>query len=129
MNANQIILKPLVSEKGTQLESQKTYSFLVARKATKIDVKNAIKTIFGADVAQVKIIITPSKSKQIRKGSAVKRAELKKAYVTLKNRAKLDLTKFSKDAKETKVKVAATKKAEPKETKAKKTAVKKTVKA
>lgn len=128
MNAHQIILKPLVSEKGTQLENIKTYSFLVAKKATKVDVKNAIKTIFGADVAQVKIVITPSKSKQLRKGSAVKRAELKKAYVTLRNRAKLDLTKFSKEAKETKVKVASAKKTEPKEPKAKK-AAKKTVKA
>ena len=128
MNAHHIILKPLVSEKGTQLESIKTYSFLVAKKATKVDVKNAIKTIFGADVAQVKIVITPSKSKQLRKGSAVKRAELKKAYVTLRNRAKLDLTKFSKEAKETKVKVASAKKTESKEPKAKK-AAKKTVKA
>jgi large subunit ribosomal protein L23 len=128
MNAHHIILKPLVSEKGTQLESIKTYSFLVAKKATKVDVKNAIKTIFGADVAQVKIVITPSKSKQLRKGPAVKRAELKKAYVTLRNRAKLDLTKFSKEAKETKVKVASAKKTESKEPKAKK-AVKKTVKA
>lgn len=128
MNAHQIILKPLVSEKGTQLESMKIYSFLVAKKATKIDVKNAIKAIFGVEAGEVKIVITPSKSKQVRKGPAIKRAELKKAYVTLKDRAKLDLTKLSKEAKETKVKVAS-KKAEPKETKAKKAPAKKTVKA
>jgi large subunit ribosomal protein L23 len=128
MNAHQIILKPLVSEKGTQLESIKTYSFLVAKKATKVDVKNAIKAIFGADAEEVRIVITPSKSKQVRKGPAMKRSELKKAYVTLKNRAKLDLTKLSKEAKETKVKVAS-KKAEAKEPKAKKAPAKKTVKA
>ena len=83
-------------------------------KGYQIDVKMAVKEIYGAQVDEVRMAYQRSKKRYMRKGVADKRSEAKKAYVTLKDKAKLDLTKFEKESnKGTKVvktpKVKATK--------------------
>ncbi|NDK09195.1 50S ribosomal protein L23 [Candidatus Gracilibacteria bacterium] len=83
-----ILQKPIVTEKTSNqnLGGQSRYAFEIAPSATKIDVKKAIKELYGVDVASVNILNTREKFKfgkkrtmQLRKRSA------KKAYVTLKN--------------------------------------------
>lgn len=127
MKALYTIRKPVVTEKSTQMQEKGIYAFWVSSKATKIDVKQAVKELYGADVSAVKMIKVPAKFRAIRKGNFNKRSETVKAYVTLKNRSKLDLNKFEKSDKEAKVKLAPAKaeKAEKKSA-AKKTAKKST---
>lgn len=124
MKALYTIRKPVVTEKSTQMQEKGIYAFWVSSKATKIDVKQAVKELYGADVSAVKMIKVPAKFRAIRKGNFNKRSETVKAYVTLKNRSKLDLNKFEKSDKEAKVKLAPAK-AEKKPA-AKKTAKKST---
>ncbi len=124
MKALYTIRKPVVTEKSTQMQEKGIYAFWVSSKATKIDVKQAVKELYGADVSAVKMVKVPAKFRAIRKGNFNKRSETVKAYVTLKNRSKLDLNKFEKSDKEVKVKLASAK-AEKKPA-AKKTAKKST---
>lgn len=109
MNALNVIRKPVVTEKSSLLQEKKIYAFWVNPKATKIDVKMAIKHLYGANVAKVRMIQVADKFRAIRKGVINKRKESRKAYVTLANAAKLDLNKFEKADKSTQVKLAATK--------------------
>lgn len=116
MNAHEVIRKPVITEKSAKLEEQKVYTFWINPKATKIDVKMAVKTIYGADVATVRMIKIAEKVRVLRKGSYNKRKESLKAYVTLRDKAKLDLNKFEKADKTSKVTLAPTKKAAKKST-------------
>lgn len=127
MKALNVIRKPVITEKSSQLEEKQVYAFWVNEKATKIDIKNAFRTLYGADVAKVRILKNPAKMRKIAKGSFNKRPENMKVYVSLKGKAKLDVNKFEKADKESKVKLALGKsKAATKEKKASKTTTKKT---
>jgi ribosomal protein L23 len=56
---------------------------MVAPSATKIDVKNAFKSIYGVEVAQVNMTATREKYHNTKFGPAQKRRVEKKAMVTL----------------------------------------------
>ena len=109
MKVNEVIRKPVVTEKATLLQEKQIYTFWVNAKATKIDVKNAIKAIYGAEPLEVRIINIAEKMKALKKGSYNKRPERRKAYVTLGAKFKLDLNKFEKTDKETKITLAPSK--------------------
>ena len=47
MNANDIIIKPVISEKTTELTGFSKYVFRVSMKANKLMVKHAVKELFG----------------------------------------------------------------------------------
>ncbi len=104
MKAYDIIKKPLMTEKISALNANQTYCFQVSPKATKIDIKRALKEMFGADVDEVRIANLPGKSRFRRNRKAQKKAAFRKAYITLRNKAKLDITKFAKEEKELKIK-------------------------
>ena len=99
MKALKVIIGPAVTEKATKLGEKFTYCFLVRPSATKIDVKEALKEIYGHEVAQVRMMIVPAKKRLLRRSEIEKRKTVKKAYITLKGRKKLDPTKIAKEAK------------------------------
>lgn len=97
MKALDIIIRPVVTEKATKLGEKMTYLFYVSRNATKIDVKQAIKELYGHDVAKVRMMLVPEKTKLMRRLIVNKRPPMKKAVITLKGGKKLDVTKMSKE--------------------------------
>jgi large subunit ribosomal protein L23 len=99
MKAINTIVSPIITEKATALSEKMTYMFFVDRKATKIDVKQAIKELYGLEVASVRSIITPVKTKLMKRAIVNKRNEMKKVMVILKGKKKLDVTKIAKEAK------------------------------
>jgi large subunit ribosomal protein L23 len=84
MNANQIIRRPLVTEKSTILREEKNVlSFEVDGNANKIQVKNAVEELFKVKVEEVRLFNVLGKMK--RMGRFVgKRRDWRKAYVRLK---------------------------------------------
>lgn len=83
MNAHDIIIKPVLTEKSYEVIENKTYVFVVAKKAGKTEIKQAIETIFdGVKVEKVNTINRLGKVKRqgIHSG---RRASTKKAYITL----------------------------------------------
>lgn len=85
-----IIRTPLISEKGTQLtESANQVLFKVSPDANKIEVKQAVETLFKVTVVQVRMARYLGKVRRIGR-SMGRRSDWKKAYVTLKDGDKID---------------------------------------
>jgi large subunit ribosomal protein L23 len=84
MNANQIIRRPLVTEKSTiERENGNVITFEVDGHANKIQVKQAVEELFKVKVEDVRLFNVRGKMK--RMGRFVgKRRDWRKAYVRLK---------------------------------------------
>lgn len=81
----QIIVRPLITEKGTRLRfTQNQYFFEVADDATKIDIKHALKQLYNVDAVKVRTLWVKSKPKRVGLRSQGYTHAWKKAIVTLK---------------------------------------------
>jgi large subunit ribosomal protein L23 len=85
MNANQIIRRPLVTEKSTMMRDEGTniIAFEVDAKANKIQVKDAVEQLFNVKVDDVRLFNVRGKVKRMGR-YAGKRRDWRKAYVRLK---------------------------------------------
>ncbi len=85
MNANEIIRRPLVTEKSTiQREAgANVIAFEVAPDANKIEVKRAVEELFKVKVQEVRLANVRGKVKRMGRWSG-KRRDWRKAYVRLK---------------------------------------------
>ena len=83
MNAYDIIRKPVITEQSMDGVADKKYVFKVAVNASKPEIKAAIEEIFGVKVAKVNTIRMQGKVKRTGAYPAGKRADYKKAIVTL----------------------------------------------
>lgn len=94
------LIKPVITEKATDLQGSGKYMFFVHRTATKIDVKKAIKAIYGAKVQTIRIVNTkPKKRFTAKRRVLVKKPILKKAIITLKKgEKKIDVNKIKAKA-------------------------------
>lgn len=82
MEAREIIIRPLITEKSTTLMAEGKYVFEVAKAANKIEIAKAVSEIFKVKVADVNTINVEGKKK--RMGRFVgKRSDFKKAIVKL----------------------------------------------
>ena len=82
MDARDILIRPLITEKSTQLMEDGKYVFVVARKANKIEIAKAVAEVFNVKVADVNTVNVSGKLK--RMGRFVgKRPDYKKAIVKL----------------------------------------------
>lgn len=80
--ASRILVRPIISEKSSHDEAHKKYSFFVTKDATKVDVKRAVKEVYGVLPTKVNMIITEGKVKNFGR-MAGKRNNYKKAIVTV----------------------------------------------
>lgn len=92
--ARQILIKPIISEKAERLsEEQNQYSFIVNRKANKIEIRKAVEAMYNVNVSAVNTLIMPGKSKsRFTRGGVQKgrQAPYKKAIVTLASGEEID---------------------------------------
>ncbi len=87
-----IILRPVVSEKSYGLLDNGVYTFVVDPRASKIEISDAIETIFNVQVAKVNTLNRKGKRKRNRKsGTFGSRPDIKRAIVTLAPGARIDL--------------------------------------
>ena len=99
MEYNNTIIRPLFTEKMTQLEDvERKYAFQVISKANKIDIKNAVEKKFDVEVQKVATMNRLGKTKDMTMKSggrtirtSGKRSNWKKAIVTLKEGFTIDL--------------------------------------
>ena len=83
MNAYDIIRKPVITEQSMADVADKKYVFEVAMAANKTEIKAAVEAIFGVKVAKVNTLVVNGKVKRTGAYPAGKRADYKKAIVTL----------------------------------------------
>jgi large subunit ribosomal protein L23 len=83
-NPRDIIIRPVVSEKSYAAYDANVYTFLVAPDANKIEIKQAVESIFGVRVTNVNTINRKGKRKRNRRtGDWGKRADQHRAIVSL----------------------------------------------
>jgi large subunit ribosomal protein L23 len=85
MNANQIIRRPLVTEKSTLMRDagHNIIAFEVDNAANKIEVKKAVEELFKVKVEEVRLVNVRGKIKRMGRWAG-KRRDWRKAYVRLK---------------------------------------------
>ena len=97
MEITEVLRKGIVTEKSVKLQESNKYTFEVASKANKIDVRRAVETLFKVEVLSVNIMRMPGKPKMMHRKSASPRPieprEWKKAIVTLKEGQTIDALK------------------------------------
>lgn len=67
MDAYDLIKRPVITEKNTMLMEQGQYTFEVAPKATKHEIKQAVESIFKVNVLAVNTVKVPAKTRLKRK--------------------------------------------------------------
>ena len=82
MEARDIIIRPLITEKSTTLMAEGKYVFEVAKAANKIEIAKAISQIFNVKVVSVNTVNVEGKVKRMGR-SIGKRSDYKKAIVNL----------------------------------------------
>jgi large subunit ribosomal protein L23 len=82
VNARQIVIKPVVSEKSYALLAANKYTFRVHQDANKTQIRQAVEEIFGVRVEDVRTVNVRSKPKR-RGMTAGRTREWKKAVVQL----------------------------------------------
>ncbi len=87
-----VIIQPIVSEKSYALLDAGVYTFRVHPSASKPEIHDAVERIFGVKVAKVNTLNRPGKRKRNRRtGTWGKRADTKRAIVTLAGDDRIDL--------------------------------------
>jgi large subunit ribosomal protein L23 len=86
-----IIRGPAITEKGTLVSEKNQIVFNVATRATKPQIKAAVEGLFGVKVKAVNTLIRKGKSRRYR-GVPTILSDVKKAYVTLEEGQRLDVT-------------------------------------
>jgi len=80
---HQIVRRPVVTEKGTALKEQNKYLFEVDRRATKVQIRQAVESLFHVKVAAIHTVAMRGREKRL--GRFVGRtSDWKKAIVTLR---------------------------------------------
>ncbi len=84
MNNFKVLKRPIVTERATTLtERHNQVFFEVEKTANKHEIRDAVETIYGVKVTDVRTMTVPGKTK--RRGTSIgKRPSWKKAVVTLK---------------------------------------------
>ncbi|MGI6255465.1 MAG: 50S ribosomal protein L23 [Acutalibacter sp.] len=82
MAAQDIIIRPIITEKTMDGNSQKKYTFEVSKTSTKIDVKKAVEELFGVKVSKVNTLHVRGRMRRQGRYEGYTRS-WKKAVVTL----------------------------------------------
>ena len=82
-NVYDIIRRPVITEQSMAGVADNKYVFMVDINANKTEIKEAVEAAFGVKVAKVNTVRMQGKVKRVGANPAGKRADYKKAIVTL----------------------------------------------
>jgi large subunit ribosomal protein L23 len=87
-----IVLRPVVSEKSYALLDGNVYTFIVAPDANKIEIKQAVESIFNVKVIRISTLNRKGKLKRNRRSNTMgKRSNTKRAIVKLAADDRIDI--------------------------------------
>lgn len=95
METYEVLLRPVVSEKSTELASTNKYTFKVSTRSNKVEIRRAVEDRYRVRVASVRTVTMPAKEKGAGFVAANKRRRglvpaWKKAIVTLASDDRID---------------------------------------
>ena len=82
MRPEDIIIKPIITEESNEGLQEGKYTFKVNKKATKVDIANAVEKLFEVKVLKVNTITVKGKEKRVGRNVG-KTSNWKKAIVTI----------------------------------------------
>ena len=82
MIAEEVIIKPIVTERSSEDLQEGKYTFTVNKKATKVEIANAVEKLFEVKVLKVNTMTVKGKTKRVRYKEG-KTPDWKKAIVTI----------------------------------------------
>ncbi len=88
--AQEVILRPIVTEKTTDQQVDNQYAFEVARRSNKIEIRKAVEMVFGVRVSSVRTQVVRGDLRRVGQFWGKKRS-WKKAVVTLHPEDSIDL--------------------------------------
>jgi large subunit ribosomal protein L23 len=88
--ADEIIIRPIISERSMQLVEENKYAFFVDKRANKVEIKKAVEELFDVDVAAVNTVNISGKKKRLGRNTG-RTPDRKKAIVTLKEGNKIEI--------------------------------------
>ena len=91
LDAYDVILAPVITEKATLASEANQIVFDVARTASKLDIKQAVEKLFNVKVKAVNTLVRKGKRK-VFKGVRGQQKTVKKAFVTLEDGHSIDVT-------------------------------------
>ena len=95
MKLADVLVRPVITEKvNIQMEQSGRYTFVVDKRANKLEVKQAVEEFYGVKVNEVNTIVVPGKNKsRFTKAGLLKgvKSSYKKAIVTLVEGDTIDL--------------------------------------
>jgi len=90
MHLYEVLRRPLITEKNTELQTKGKYAFEVAGESNKHQIKQAVEEAFKVKVTAVNVMTVPGKTRRIGRRQVLTRS-WKKAIVTLKSGDKISL--------------------------------------
>ena len=95
MKLSDVLVRPVLSEKvNKQTEKFNRYTFVVDRKANKLEIKKAVEEFYGIQVKEVNTLVMPSKAKSRNTKAGIvsgRKPAKKKAIVTIVEGETIDL--------------------------------------
>jgi large subunit ribosomal protein L23 len=96
MDYQDVLRRPVITEKNTRLMEIGQYCFVVSKDANKIQIKDAVEKAFRVDVVAVNVMNVRGKerkrsSRQSRRQSVGRTPSWKKAIVTLQEGQSIDV--------------------------------------
>lgn len=86
-----VLRRPLITEKSTDVSEHNTYVFEVLKSSNKKNIIEAIESIFEVDVVSVNVSVLKGKQKRF-KGRLGQRKDIKKAFIRIKEGQTIDLS-------------------------------------
>ncbi|HEY8484514.1 MAG TPA: 50S ribosomal protein L23 [Longimicrobiales bacterium] len=87
----EVIIRPVVTEASTELaEERGAYTFIVAKDANKLEIRNAVSKLFGVTVKSVRTMNYRGKVRRLGRNVG-RRPDYKKAVVTLAEGERIDV--------------------------------------
>lgn len=84
MLINEVLIKPILTEKATNLVQNQVYMFEVDKRANKFQVKQALEKLYKVKAGEIKIMIRKGKGKKTGKKMIIKKmADKKIAFIKL----------------------------------------------
>ncbi len=91
MLINEVLIRPILTEKATNLVQNQVYMFEVDKKANKLQIKHALEKLYKVKVGEVKVMIRKGKEKKTGKKMKIKKmSDRKIAFIKL-TEGKIDL--------------------------------------
>ncbi len=87
----QILVKPIITEKTSQVAENNVLTFEVTADSNKTEIKKAVETLYGVKVERVNTLVQQGKTKRF-KGRLGRRSDVKKAMVKLADGHNIDVS-------------------------------------